>query len=161
MGDPTPILPTFQQHQQSAWAATSTRVDADKSWISRTRVDGCRGMGHKWILTFTLMLGRKIVVRIVGIPPWSPDAVLMDTVARLQWDLDDMRTESRYLRTPGVRDSLRQPRQVTFTSTKVTKFAGVTGWINTGRCSMPSYGQMDGTTRPLHCSCSPIWRGTH
>ena len=60
--------------------------------------------------------------------PWSPDAVLMDTVARSQWDLNDMRTESRYLRTPGVRDSLRQPRQVTFTSTKVPKFAGVTSW---------------------------------
>ena len=52
----------------------------------------------------------------------------MDTVARLQRDLDDMRTESRYLRIPGVRDSLRQPRQVTFTSTKVPKFAGVTSW---------------------------------
>ena len=58
--------------------------------------------------------------------PWPPDAVLMDTVARLQRDLDDMRTESRYIRTPGVRNSLRQPRQVTFTSTKVPKFAGVT-----------------------------------
>ena len=61
--------------------------------------------------------------------PWSPDVVLMDTtVARLQRDLDDMRTESRYLQTPGVRDSLCQPRQVTFTSTKVPKFAGVTSW---------------------------------
>ena len=36
--------------------------------------------------------------------------------------------ESRYLRTPRGRDSLRQPRQVTFTSTKVPKFAGVTSW---------------------------------
>ena len=60
--------------------------------------------------------------------PWSPDAALMDTVTRLQWDLNDMRAESRYLQTPGGRDSLRQPRQVTFTSTKVPKFAGVTSW---------------------------------
>ena len=49
---------------------------------------------------------------------WSPDAALMDTVARLQRDLDEMRAESRYLRTPGGRDSLRKSRQVTFTSHK-------------------------------------------
>ena len=58
----------------------------------------------------------------------SPDCVLTDTVARLRWDLDEMKAESRYLQTPGVRDLLRQPRQVTFTSTKVPKFAGVTSW---------------------------------
>ena len=60
-------------------------------------------MGHSWILTFTLMLGKRIVVRIVGIPlgplgatvSVNTDAVLTDTVARLQRDLDDMRTESR------------------------------------------------------------------
>ena len=85
-------------------------------------------MGHSWILTFTLMLGEKDSGPDRQDSPWSPDAVLMDTVARLQRDLDDKRTESRYLRTSGVRDSLRQPRQVTFTSTKVPKFAGVTSW---------------------------------
>ena len=38
--------------------------------------------------------------------PWSPENVLVDTVARLQRDLNDMRAESRYLRTPEVRDTL-------------------------------------------------------
>ena len=33
--------------------------------------------------------------------PWFPDAALMDTVAHLQRDLNDMRAECRYLRTPG------------------------------------------------------------
>ena len=61
-------------------------------------------------------------------PIWSPDAALMDTVACLQLDLDEMRAESWRLRTPGGRDSPSQPRQVTFTSTKVPKFAGVTSW---------------------------------
>ena len=37
--------------------------------------------------------------------PWSPENVLVDTVARLQRDLNDMRAESRYLRTPRVRDT--------------------------------------------------------
>ena len=61
-------------------------------------------------------------------PIWSPVAVLMDMVARLQLDLDEMRAESWRLRTPGGRDSPRHPRQVTFMSTKVPKFAGVTSW---------------------------------
>ena len=52
----------------------------------------------------------------------------MDTVARLQRDLNDMRAESRYLRTPGVRDTLPTPRHVTFASTKVPRFAGTTTW---------------------------------
>ena len=47
---------------------------------------------------------------------WSQDAVLVDTVAHLQRDLDEMRAESRFLRTPSGRDSLRQARQVTFTN---------------------------------------------
>ena len=55
-------------------------------------------------------------------PIWSPDAALIDTVARLQLDLDEMRAE------PGSRDSPSRPRQVTFTSTMVPKFAGVTSW---------------------------------
>ena len=42
--------------------------------------------------------------------PWSPNAALMDMVARLQRDLNDMRAESRYLLTPGGRDYLHQPR---------------------------------------------------
>ena len=39
-----------------------------------------------------------------------------------------MRAESRYLQTPGVRDDLPPFRHVTFTSTKVPRFAGTTSW---------------------------------
>ena len=60
--------------------------------------------------------------------PWSPENVLVDTVARLQRDLNDMRAESRYLRTPGVRDTWQKPRHVTYTSTMVPKFGGMTSW---------------------------------
>ena len=60
--------------------------------------------------------------------PWSPEHVLIDRVARLQRDLNDMRADSRYLRTPGVRDALPPSRHVTFTSTKVPRFGGMTSW---------------------------------
>ena len=49
-------------------------------------------------------------------------------MASLQWDLNDMRAESRYLQTPGVRDTLQKPRQVTHTSTKVARFEATTSW---------------------------------
>ena len=39
-----------------------------------------------------------------------------------------MRPEFRYLRTPGVWDTLQKPRQVTYTSTKVPRFEGTTSW---------------------------------
>ena len=54
--------------------------------------------------------------------------MLVDTETRLQRDLYDMRAESRYLRTPGVRDTLQKPRHVTYTSTKVPRFEGTTSW---------------------------------
>ena len=60
--------------------------------------------------------------------PWSPDNVLIDTVPRLQRYLNDMRAESRYLRSPAVWDALPPSRHVTFTSTKVQRFAGTTSW---------------------------------
>ena len=60
--------------------------------------------------------------------PWSPENVLIDTVARLQRDLNYMRAESRFLRTRGVPNVVPTPRHVTFTSTKVPRFAGTTSW---------------------------------
>ena len=85
-------------------------------------------MGHKLILTLTQTFGRDQSHASRGGPDltWSPDAVLTNTVARLQRDIDDMKAESRYLRTPGTRDLLHQPEQVTFT--KVPRFVGVTSW---------------------------------
>ena len=49
--------------------------------------------------------------------------MLIDTVARLQMDMEELRSESMCNQTRG-----RQTRQMTFTSTKVPKFAGVTSW---------------------------------
>ena len=63
--------------------------------------------------------------------PWSPENVLVDTVARLQRDLADMRAESRFLRTAGgggVPLVVPTHRHIAFTSTKVPKFAGTTSW---------------------------------
>ena len=60
--------------------------------------------------------------------PWSPDNMLIDTVARLQRDLADMRAESQFLRTPGVPPVVLTPQHVAFTSTKEPQFAGTTSW---------------------------------
>ena len=65
-----------------------------------------------------------------GGPVWSPDAALMDTVARLQLDMDELRAGSRSRRTPppDIWTSQGHPRQVELTSTKVLGFARVTSW---------------------------------
>ena len=60
--------------------------------------------------------------------PWPPENVLIDTVARLQWDLANMKAESQFFRTPGVPTVVPTPRHVAFMSTKVPRFAGTTSW---------------------------------
>ena len=59
---------------------------------------------------------------------WSPENILVDTVARLQQDLVDMRAESRQLWTPGVPPVVHTPRQAAFTTTKVPRLGGTTSW---------------------------------
>ena len=60
--------------------------------------------------------------------PWSPENILIDTVAHLQQDLADIRAESRQLRTPGVPSVVPTHRQDAFTTTKVPRFSGTTSW---------------------------------
>ena len=53
----------------------------------------------------------------------------VDTVARLQQDLADIRAESRQFRTPRVPPVVPTPRQATYyMTTKVPRFGGTTSW---------------------------------
>ena len=156
---------SFNERRQSAGVETPTRVDLERNRDFPGPGGQLLGDGTQFDSNpYTDVRARHIDPDRWDQQPhanrggqdltWSPDAALMDTVARLQRDLDEMRAESRYLRTPGGRDSLRQSRQVTFTSTKVPKFAGVTSW--------EQYRQVcDAIVLPLHCSCSLIWMGKH
>ena len=49
-------------------------------------------------------------------------------VARMQQDLVNLRAENRMLRTPGMPQVVRAPRQAAFTTTKVPRFDGMTSW---------------------------------
>ena len=138
LGVTAPIFTEFTQCRRSAGVKTPTRIDLERDW-------DFQGPGEQLQREETQfdpdpyadVQARNINPYRQGWPQaeydgpepiWSPDAALMDTVARLQLDLGEMRAESRRFRTPGGRDSLSQPRQVTFTSTKVPKFACVTSW---------------------------------
>ena len=56
--------------------------------------------------------------------PWSPENMWIDTVARMQRDLADIRAESRHLRPPVM----PAPRQAASMTTKVPQFGGKTSW---------------------------------
>ena len=58
----------------------------------------------------------------------SPVNVLVDRVARMQQDLVNLRAENRMLRTPGVPQVVRAPRQAAFPTTKVPRFGATTSW---------------------------------
>ena len=100
-GSPSPIFPMFQQRRQNAGVATPTRVDVGRNrdlWDpggqqpeDGTTVDSnlyAAGQDNSVDPDFRdhphAARGRQDL-------PWSPDAALMDTVARLQRDLNDMR----------------------------------------------------------------------
>ena len=58
----------------------------------------------------------------------TPGNVLVDTVARMQQDLANLRAENRLLRTPVVPPVVHTSRQAAFTTTKVPQFGGTTSW---------------------------------
>ena len=100
-GAPTLGLPTPRRDVKGAGARTPPRRDADGH-------GGLRAPG-----TQLRQQGTRVAPQIFpesGVPdvstdrrnvPWSPENVLIDTVARLQQDLADIRAESRQFRTPG------------------------------------------------------------
>ena len=62
--------------------------------------------------------------RVKGYDPvWSPAAVLMDTVAHFQLEVEALKCEQFTRQTSTVRS-----KPAVFTSIKVPKFSGVTGW---------------------------------
>ena len=106
-----------------AGVVTPPRRDADRDGGTRLPQKGTRVAAQ----IFTEARDRDVGPDRRNVP-WSPENVLIDTVARLQRDLADMRAESRFLRTPGVPTVVPTPRHVAFTSTKVPKFAGTPSW---------------------------------
>ena len=94
-----------------------------------------------------------------GVP--RPTRSAKGTVAHLQLDMEELRSESMRNQTWGGQQiSPRRPCQMTFTTTKVPKFAGVTTVVGNSiyRFLTPSYYQMDGTTPQLPSSCYLTWR---
>ena len=85
---------------------------------------------------------------------------LVDTVARMQVDLADLRAENRMLRTPRVYQSVRAPRQAAFTTTKVPRFDGTTSWEQYKQV-FDAIVRMAGTMTQRRYSYSLIWRGMH
>ena len=59
---------------------------------------------------------------------WSPVAALENTVSRMQRDLEELKTENRFLRTPRPQVSVPLVRQAALTTTKVPWFNGSTSW---------------------------------
>ena len=130
-GTPTPLLPLERQILQEVEVVTPQRMGAHRP--------GGGGGGQAPEPQLPLG-GTRAVPQIfpdvqtgdVGSDrqndAWSPRNVLVDTVARMQLDLADLRAENRLLRTPGVPPVVHTPRKAAFTTTKVPRFGGTTSW---------------------------------
>ena len=109
MRTPATKLPPPRQERLGAGVVTPPRRDSDRH--GGLRAPEIR-LPHKGTRVapqiFTEARDRDVGPDRRNVP-WSPENVLIDTVARLQRDLDDMRAESRFPRTPGVPSVVTTP----------------------------------------------------
>ena len=125
-GAPTPLLPLDRQNMQEGEVVTPRRKVANGH-------GGLRAPESQFIqkvIRVAPQICTDAQTRDVGSDrrnvAWSPENILIDTVARMQQDLADIRAESRKLRMPGVPPVVHTPRQAAFTTTKVPRFGGTT-----------------------------------
>ena len=127
-GAPTPLLPLDRQNMQEAEVVTPLRKEANGHRGRRAPESQLPPRGTPVApQIFTDARTRDVSSDRRNVA-WSPENILVDTVARLQQDLADIRAGSRQLRTPGVPPVVHTPRQVAFTTTKVPRFGGTTSW---------------------------------
>ena len=137
MKAPAPKLSPPRQDRPSVGVVTPPRRDADRHGGFRAPETRLSNKGtHVASQVFTEARDRDVVPDRRNVP-WSPENVLIDTVARLQRDLNDMRAEYRFFRTPGVPNVVPTPdmghlRRLKYRGLRV-RLAG----NNTGRCLMP------------------------
>ena len=92
MRAPAPQLPLPRQDTPGAGVVTPPRRDDDRDGGSRDTI-----VSEGDTSSSSDFYGSGPDRRNV---PWSPENVLVDTVARLQRDLADMRAESQFIRHP-------------------------------------------------------------
>ena len=126
-GVPTPLLPLDRQIMQEAEVITPPRREAHGHGGRRAHESQLPPRGTRVPQIFYGRTTRDVSSDQRN-DAWLPENVLVDTVARMQQDLPDIRVESRLLRTPGVQPVVHTPRQAAFTTTKVPRFGGTTSW---------------------------------
>ena len=126
---PAPQLPPPCRDMQGAGVVTPPRRDADGHRGLRAPGTRLRQKGTRVAPQIFMKARDKDDGSDRRNVPWSPENILIDTVARLQRDLTDIRAESHQVRTPGVPPVVPTPRQTAFMTTKVPRFAGMTSWV--------------------------------
>ena len=109
-GARTPLLPLDRQIMQEAEVVTSPRKEANGHGGRQAQLESQlppRGTRVAPQICTDVGSDRQNVA-------WSPENVLVDTVARLQQDLADIRAESWLLRMPGVQPVVHTPRRAAF-----------------------------------------------
>ena len=155
---PASQLPLPRQDTSGAGVVTPPRIDADGH--GGLRAPGTR-LSNK---------GTRVAPQIFTEPrnkdggpdrrnvPWSPENVLIDTVARLQWDLADMRAESQFLRTRGSHPLYRPLGMLHSRRPKYHGLQARPTGSSTVKFLTPLYCPMVGMTQWRRCNYSPTWR---
>ena len=118
---PTPLLPLDRQIMQEAEVITPPRRGAHGHGGRQAPKPQLSPGGTRVVPQNFTDVGTRDVGSNRRNDAWSPENVLVDTVARMQQDLADIQAENRLLRTPGVPPVVHTPRQAAFTTTKVPR----------------------------------------
>ena len=127
-GAPAPQLPPPRRDMQGAGVVTPPRKDVDGHGGLRAPGTRLPQRGTRVAPQICTEAREKDVGSDRRNVQGSPENIFIDTMARLQRDLADIRAESRQFRTAGVPPVVPTPRQAAFTTTKVPRFAGTPSW---------------------------------
>ena len=127
-GAPAPLLPLDRQNMQETEVVTPPRREVNGHGGLHAPGSRLPPRGTRVAPQIVTEVRARDVSSDRRNGPWSPENILIDTVARLQQELTDIRAETWQLRTLGVPPVAPTPRQSAFTTTKVTRFGCMTSW---------------------------------
>ena len=116
---PTPLLPLERQILQEAEVITPLRRGAHKPGGRQAPEPQSPRGGTRAVPQICMDVRTRDVGSDRRDDAWSPGNVLVDTVARMQQDMANLRAENWLLRTPVDPHVVNTSRQAAFTTTKV------------------------------------------
>ena len=133
-GAPAPLLPLDRQNMQETEVVTPPRREVNGHGGLRPPGSWLPPRGTRVAPQIFMEARARDVSSDRRDAPWSPENILINTVARLHQDLADIRAESLHLRTPGIHQLCRLLGRLRLRQPKYHGLEERPAGSSTGRC---------------------------